>query len=60
MFKKECHHHACLKVVVPRILERKKIQFAGDVKNGRHRQAAIAVGDGLNAAMEIYDRIVEM
>jgi len=30
------------------------IYFVGDVKNGRFRQAAIAAGDGLRAAMEIY------
>ena len=33
------------------------IYFAGDVKNGRFRQAAIAAGDGLRAAMEIYHNL---
>jgi thioredoxin reductase len=30
------------------------IYFIGDVKNGLYRQAAIAAGDGLRAAMDIY------
>jgi len=30
------------------------LYFIGDVRNGLFRQAAIAAGDGLRAAMEIY------
>ncbi len=30
------------------------LHFVGDVKNGLYRQAAIAAGDGLRTAMEIY------
>jgi thioredoxin reductase (NADPH) len=33
------------------------IYFAGDVKNGLYRQAAIAAGDGLRAAMEIHHKL---
>ncbi|MFZ5880544.1 MAG: NAD(P)/FAD-dependent oxidoreductase [Chloroflexota bacterium] len=31
-----------------------RLLFAGDVKNGLFRQAAIAAGDGLRAAMQVY------
>ena len=33
------------------------LYFVGDVKNGLFRQAAIAAGDGLRAAMEIYHKL---
>jgi thioredoxin reductase len=33
------------------------IYFVGDVKNGLYRQAAIAAGDGLRAAMDIYHKL---
>jgi thioredoxin reductase len=33
------------------------IYFVGDVRNGLYRQAAIAAGDGLRAAMEIYHKL---
>jgi thioredoxin reductase (NADPH) len=33
------------------------LYFVGDVKNGLYRQAAIAAGDGLRAAMDIHFRL---
>jgi len=37
--------------------KKKKIYLAGDVGNGRFRQAAIAAADGLRAAMEIQEEV---
>ena len=37
--------------------EVKGLYFVGDVKNGLYRQAAIAAGDGLRAAMDIYFKL---
>jgi len=37
----------------------KGLYFVGDVKNGLYRQAAIAAGDGLRAAMQIYHSLKE-
>ncbi len=37
------------------LLERGQLYFIGDVKNGPLRQTAIAAGDGLRAAMQIYN-----
>lgn len=35
----------------------KGLYFVGDVKNGLYRQAAIAAGDGLRTAMDIYFKL---
>ena len=37
----------------------KVLYMIGDVKNDNHRQTAIAVGDGIKSAMEIYREIKE-
>ncbi|MCK5055906.1 MAG: NAD(P)/FAD-dependent oxidoreductase [Candidatus Aminicenantes bacterium] len=42
------------------LLNRGRIYFAGDVKNGNYRQAAIAVGNGMESAMKIYKRVGEI
>ncbi len=39
------------------LVESGRLYFVGDVKNELHRQVAIAAGDGLRAAMQIYSRI---
>ena len=39
------------------LVESGRLYFIGDVKNELYRQAAIAAGDGLRAAMRIYSRI---
>lgn len=44
--KKECN-----------ALSKNSLYFAGDVKNKIYRQAAISIGDGIRAAMEVYEKI---
>lgn len=41
--------------MIDELADEGKLRFAGDVMNGMYRQTAIAVGDGVRAAMEIYE-----
>lgn len=41
------------------LLEQKRLHYIGDVWNGIFRQTAIAVGDGLKTAMQIYQYLKE-
>jgi thioredoxin reductase len=42
-------------------LEAKRLFYqVGDVRNGIFRQTAIAAGDGLRAAMQIYQQLKEI
>ena len=41
------------------LVEAGVLHFVGDVKNGLYRQTAIAVGDGIKAAMKINTRLRE-
>jgi len=43
-----------------RFLEAGLLYLAGDVKGGKRRQTAIAVGDGVQAAVRICDKLREM
>ena len=42
-----------------RLQKLKILYMIGDVKNGIYRQTAIAIGDGIKAAMEIYKKLKE-
>jgi len=46
-----------IKKIRERLVKDKHIYFIGDVENGKFRQTAIAVGDGIRAAMEISRNI---
>ncbi|OIP93209.1 MAG: hypothetical protein AUK24_00340 [Syntrophaceae bacterium CG2_30_49_12] len=46
-----------LKVNARKMEDRGGLYFVGDVKNGAFRQTAIAVGDGIMAAMKIRERL---
>ena len=38
------------------LLNDKRLHYIGDIRNGLYRQISIATGDGVRAAMEIYER----
>ncbi len=42
------------------LIENNKLHYIGDVSNGIFRQTAIAVGDGLKSAMQIYQFFMEV
>ena len=46
-----------VKMQAPALIESGKLYFVGDVHNSPFRQTAIAVGDGLLAAMQIYEKV---
>lgn len=48
-----------VKLQAQRLVEDGKLYLVGDVHNGPFRQTAIAAGDGLRAAMQIYARLQE-
>ena len=37
--------------------DKKKLYFIGDLHNGSYRQTALAVGDGIRAAMQIGQKL---
>ncbi|MDI6768865.1 MAG: NAD(P)/FAD-dependent oxidoreductase [Anaerolineales bacterium] len=48
-----------VKLQAQRLVEDGKLYLVGDVHNGLYRQTAIAVGEGLRAAMQVYARMQE-
>lgn len=47
---------ANLELIDDKIMKEENVFLIGDVKNGMRRQSAIAVGDGLRVAMDIYEK----
>jgi len=46
-----------VKIQTQRLVEDGKLHLIGDVHNGLYRQTAIAAGEGLRAAMQIYAKV---
>ena len=47
-----------LREIKQELIDQGRLYFIGDVTNGNFRQAAIAVGNGIEAAMKIYEERV--
>jgi thioredoxin reductase len=48
-----------LRALSPQLEEEGRLYFIGDVANGIYRQTSIAVGNGVQAAMKVYQKLME-
>ncbi len=49
----------CLLEIEKELIGQNRLYLIGDVYNGLYRQVSIAVGDGVRAAMQIYNKLRE-